>query len=228
MDRFRERKPIGGKKLLGQTLKKHRREDFREVTQRRFSENLLNGKNVEGKALKEKPRPELTIDSRFIGRLERAEIEELEFADLPFIANLYQIPVISLLYSVPEEVPFAYSALYEGAYTPTPFEIPSAPGACYWVPNYRLANSSLILLKLQLQPGGTSPTDHKKHEEEEVLEVIEGEVVVKFAGTPVLLSTGDRVHFRNIEHIATNPSQHSEAIIFIQRELRELEEIRKA
>ena len=221
-------RPIGGRELLGKTLKKHRKGNFRkEITQRTLSENLMNGKNIEGKALKEKPRPELTIDRRFIGRLERAEIKELEFADLPFIADLYQISTLSLIYSVSEEVPFAYNALHEDAYTPTPFELPSAPGACYWVPNYRLANSSLILLKLQLKPGGTSPTDHKKHEEEEVLEVIKGEVVVEFAGTPVPLSTGDRIHFRNVEHVITNPSQHSEAIVFVQRELKELEEIRR-
>ena len=222
-------RPIGGKDLLGKTLKMHRHADFkREITQRTLSENLMNGKNVVGKVIKEKPRPGLILDRRFIGRLERGEIAELEFSDLPFIADLYQISTLSLIYSVSEEVPFAYNALHEDAYTPTPFEIPSAPGACYWVPNYRLANSSLILLKLQLQPGGCSPRDHKKHEEEEVLEVIRGEVIIEFPGIQVPLSTGDRIHFRNVEHVITNPSQHSEAIIFVQRELMELEEIRRS
>jgi mannose-6-phosphate isomerase-like protein (cupin superfamily) len=227
MERPRVRRRIGGRKLLGKTLKMHRRENFRKMTQPRLSKNLTNGRNIEGHALKGKPRPGLILDNRFIGRLERGEIEELEFTDLPFIADLYQISVISLVYSVSEEVPFAYNTLREKDYTPIPFEIPSTLGFRYLVPNYRLAGSSLILLILQLQPGGCSPRNHKKHKEDEVLEVIRGEVVVEFPANKVPLSVGDRIHYKNVEHVITNPSKDSEAIVFVQRELAELEEIRK-
>ncbi len=228
MGSSRESEKIGDRGLLGKTLKRHRQADFPRVTQVELSKNLMAGKNIEGQDLTERPRSDLKIDKRFVGELERGDTEDLRFIDLLFIADLYHISVINLVYSVSEEVPFAFNVLQDDqSYTPTPFDIPTAPGARYWVPKYRLANSNHILLKLQLQPGGTSPTDHPKHEEDEVLEVLKGEVEVEFAGHKVHLSVGDRVHFKNVDHLIINSSEDEEAIVLLQRELDELRAIRE-
>lgn len=199
-------------KSLGRTLYHHRREHL-GLIQAKLQEEASKEKE-EFKSLSHR------IKSGFIGGIERGELR-LKLADLYDLSRLYEIDILNLIYSLPREADIAFQTLMDDAFMPVPLEIEAAEGACYWVPRVRPRDSSLIVMKLQLQPEGHTSKDHGYHEEDEVVEVISGEAVVRFPelGHEASLSKGDRIHFRKEKHVVHNPSSENEAWMFIYREL---------